>query len=164
VVQWCEIKQNVTHCASLTLLKGKVKQICSERLTPFREGTPGRSWWYWFQKRHPQLVLCRPENLDPARARGLSKEACDKFYRFLTSTCIRKRKYPQCRIWNADESGLSASQTNSNIKVIGIRGSKNVMITNNSNREWMTILVCVNAMAFQIFTFSSQRIGSEKTT
>ena len=60
LVEWCEIRQNVAQCASLTLLKGKVKQICSDRLTPFREGIHGRSWWHWFQKRHPQLTLRRP--------------------------------------------------------------------------------------------------------
>lgn len=126
-----------------------MKQICSDRLTPFREGIPGRSWWHWFQKRHPQLTLRRPKNLDLARAQGLTKEACDKFYRFLT-TVYEEGKYPPCRIWNADESGLSVGQTNSSIKVIGIKGSKNVMTTNNSDREWMTILVCVNAMGYSI--------------
>jgi hypothetical protein len=94
-------------------------------------------------------MLRRPKNLDLARAQGLSKEACDKFYRFLT-TVYEEGKYPPCRIWNADESGLSAGQTNSSIKVIGIKGSKNVMTTNNNDREWMTILVCVNAMGYSI--------------
>ena len=66
------------------------------------------------------------------------------------TTVYEEGKYPPCRIWNADESGLSVGQTNSSIKVIGIKGSKNVMTTNNSDREWMTILVCVNAMGYSI--------------
>ena len=110
VVDWCEIRQNVAHCASLTLLKGKVKQICNDRLTPFREGIPGRIWWHGFQKRHPQLTLRRLKNLDLAKAQGLSKEACDKFYRILT-TVYEEEKYPPYWIWNADESNLSARQT-----------------------------------------------------
>ena len=87
--------------------------------------------------------------MDLARAQGLSEEACDKFYRFL-DTVYQEGKYPLCRIWNADESGLGAGQTNSITKVIGIKGSKSVMTTNNNDREWMKILVCVNAMGYSI--------------
>ena len=95
------------------------------------------------------MTLRRLENLDLAKAQGLSKEACDKFYRILT-TIYEEGKYPPYRIWNADESGLSARQTNSSIKVIGIKGSKNVMTINNNDPDWMTILVCVNAMGYSI--------------
>ena len=149
LVEWCETRQRVAHCVSLTLLKGKVKLICEDRITPFHEGIPRRSWWYWFQQRHPHLVLRRPEDLDTARAKGLSKEICDQFYRFLTNIYDEGR-YPPSRIWNADETGLSAAQTNSSIKVIDIKGSRNISTLNTTNRQWMTILVCINAMGHSI--------------
>ena len=87
--------------------------------------------------------------MDLVRTQGLSKEACDKFFIFLT-TVYEEGKYSPYRIWNADESGLNVGQTNSRIKVIVIKGSKNVITTNNSDREWMTILVCVNAMGYSV--------------
>lgn len=161
LVEWCENRQNVAHCVSLTLLKGKVKHICSDRATPFSDGAPGRSWWYWFQRRHPHLVLRRPEDLDLSRAKGLSKEACDQFYRFL-GEIYKEGKYPPCRIWNADECGLSAAQTNASIKVIAVKGSKNVMTTNSSDRQWMTILVCINAMGYNIPNLYIFKSGGRK--
>ena len=47
----------LAHPLTPTDLKLKVVEICQTRHTPFKDGIPGRSWLYWFQKRHPQLVL-----------------------------------------------------------------------------------------------------------
>ena len=35
LIKWCENRQKIAYCVSLTILKGKVKQICSDRLYLF---------------------------------------------------------------------------------------------------------------------------------
>ena len=42
LVEWCEERQRVAHCVSLTLLRCKVQQICEGRSTPFTNGIPGK--------------------------------------------------------------------------------------------------------------------------
>ena len=108
LVKWCEVRHSVAHCASLNILKGKVKQMCAGKKTPFTNGTPRRKWWRWFQTCHPKLVLRKLELLDSKKARNLSKEACDTFYQFL-GELFEPGEYPPSKIWNADETSLSAS-------------------------------------------------------
>ena len=163
LVEWCEERQRVAHCVSLTLLRCKVQQICEGRSTPFTNGIPGKHWWKYFCKRHPKLVLRRPEGLDVQRARSLSKEACERFYKFLGET-YSAGGYPPSRIWNADEIRLSTAQKNGSVKVIGVKGSRNVMSTTSSNRQWMTIMVCSNALGYSIpnlYIFTGVRVRED---
>ena len=54
------------------MLKLKVVEICQGRVTPFKESILEDSWFYWFRKRHPHLVMRVPQELDFARARAIN--------------------------------------------------------------------------------------------
>ena len=90
------------------------------------------------------MVLWKLEDLSIEREKGISKNNCDRFYRFLNEIHLEEKYSPE-RIWNADESRLSAPQTNGSFKVIGVKGSKSVRTTNSNDQQWMTVLVCINA-------------------
>ena len=105
----------------------------------------------------------RPEGLDVQRARSLSKEACERFYKFL-GEIYSAGGYPPSQIWNADETRLSATQKNGSMKVIGVKGSRNVMSITSSNSQWMTIMVCSNALDYSIpnlYIFTGVRVRED---
>jgi hypothetical protein len=56
---------------TLGQLKMKVATLVQERTNPFTKGIPGKSWLYWFHRRHLHLVLCSSQGLEIARARGM---------------------------------------------------------------------------------------------
>jgi hypothetical protein len=90
-------------------LRLKVATITQERVTPFREGIPGKSWVRWFKKRHPDLTLRSSQGLEFARARGLCPENVASFYGNLQDL-YNTNKYTTNNIWNCDESGAQAGR------------------------------------------------------
>jgi hypothetical protein len=46
------------HPLNLTKLKIKVAEATQLCDTPFTDGIPGPGWLRWFQKPHPELLLC----------------------------------------------------------------------------------------------------------
>ena len=38
-------------------IKIKVGQMTQGRMTSFKNGIPGASWWKWFRRRHPELSM-----------------------------------------------------------------------------------------------------------
>jgi hypothetical protein len=44
---------------SITLqqLKMKVTKVTQTRITPFKYGVPGSSWWFWFKLQHPKFNI-----------------------------------------------------------------------------------------------------------
>lgn len=161
LVDWCLNMQEVAHCITLQMLKSKVKQICEGRRTPFKVGLPGDKWWKYFQDRHPQLVLRTPQALDGKRARNISPQRCERFYKFLEET-LSEGSYSPSHVWNMDETGLSASIKVGGVRVIARRGSKAVLIRSSSSREWLTVVVCINASGCKIpsqYIFSGKEYG-----
>ena len=124
-------------------MKAKVAEITQERVTPFTNGIPGKSWLKWFRARHPTLVLRVPQGLDYKRARAVNPTSCAEFYNNLGSL-YDKHSYPPYCIWNIDETGCSASQSGL-AKVFAKKGIKGVHKTMPSEREWLSILTAINA-------------------
>jgi len=71
VVEWCKEMAQLGHGLELIQLKSTVAQIYQGRPNPFKDGFPGKSWWFGFKKRHPKLVLCTVEGFDRDRALNL---------------------------------------------------------------------------------------------
>jgi hypothetical protein len=160
LVTWCIKMQDIAHCVSVLMLKTKVKQLTSGRTSRFRAGMPGKKWWNFFSKRHPELVLRTPQGLDGKRAKYISPERCALFYSFLART-YEERSYSATHIWNMDETGVSASMDIGGAKVIARRGSRSVLTRNSANREWLTIVACVSASGQRIpcqYIFSGMEI------
>jgi hypothetical protein len=101
--------QDYGHPLTMPQLRLKVATITQERVTPFREGIPGKSWVRWFKKRHPDLTLRSSQGLEFARARGLCPENVASFYGNLQDL-YNTNKYTTNNIWNCDESGAQAGR------------------------------------------------------
>ena len=93
------------HGLELIQLKSTVAQICQGRPNPFKDGFPGKSWWFGFKKRHPNLVLCTTEGLDIDKALNLCPAIVCNFYDTFSSA-YDKHSYGADNVWKWDEIGL----------------------------------------------------------
>jgi hypothetical protein len=132
-------------------LKLKVATMVQDRPNPFINGIPGKSWLYWFRQRHPKLVLCSSQVLDISRARGMCKENVDTFYHNLEQLYAQHGYMPN-RIWNFDETRVQAGKSGGG-RVFACRGAKNVHSLIPDEREWLSVLSCINAAGEKIPIF-----------
>jgi hypothetical protein len=143
--------QEYGHPLSIQQLRLKMATITQERVTPFRDGILGDSWVCWFKKRHPNLTLKTSQGLEFARARGLCPDNVASFYRNLEQL-YRTHRYPLHNIWNCDESGTQAGRNGGEL-VWALRGSRTIHFLMPNEREWVTILSCINANGESILGF-----------
>ena len=148
---YMERMQNCGHPLSMEDLRLKVALITQERVTPFRDGIPGDSWVRWFKKRHPDLIMRQSQGLEFARAKGLCAENVASFYNNLEQA-YQTHNYPPEHIWNCDESGAQAGRNGGGL-VWAKKGSKTVHSLMPNEREWLTVLSCVNASGESIPAF-----------
>ena len=136
---------------SPTTLCMKVYEITQSRWTPFRNGIPGDGWMHWWKKRHPNLTLRVSQAMESARARGLCEENVRSFYENLQHL-YSLHQYSPNRIWNCDESGAQAGRNGGAI-VIARKGARHVHSIVPNQREWLSVLVCINASGTSIPSF-----------
>ena len=143
--------QKVALCVTLNMLKFIIKGILenSPRKHPFKEGVPGDKWWVLFKQRHPEICLRCADGLEVRRALGFTRKTTSAFYDLLHQVYSAQDYHPS-HIWNSDEIGVSAGDGNSTIKVIAKKGSRAVRFTSVDNKEWMSIMACVNAAGSHI--------------
>lgn len=151
VADWVKRMQQCGYPITLTSLRLKVGEICEGRPTPFRNGMPGQGWLKWWRKRNPDIVLRHSQGLDKSRARGLCKENVQSFYSNL-SKLYDMHAYPPSRVWNCDESGCQAGR-NGGCLVLARKGARSVHSIIPDQREWLSVLVCVNAAGIAIPSF-----------
>ena len=108
-------------------------------------------WLRWFKNRHPELTLRVSQALEASRAKGLCKENVQSFYDNLNHL-YTLHKYPPKRVWNYDESGVQAGRNGGGI-VIARKGSHRVQSLVPNQREWLSVLVCINAAGLAIPSF-----------
>jgi hypothetical protein len=136
---------------SPTALRMKVYEITQSRWTPFRNGIPGNGWMRWWKRRHPDLTLRVSQALESARAKGLCEENVRSFFENLQHL-YSMHEYQPDRIWNCDESGGQAGRNGGAI-VIARRGARRVHSIVPNQREWLSVLVCINAAGSSIPSF-----------
>lgn len=136
---------------SPTALRMKVYELTQSRWTPFRDGIPGNGWMRWWKKRHPDLTLRVSQALESARAKGLCEENVMSFYSNLQHL-YDMHQYSAERIWNCDESRAQAGRTCGAI-VIARKGARRVHTVVPNQREWLSVLVCINAAGTSIPAF-----------
>jgi hypothetical protein len=131
-------------------------RVTQTRLTPFVNGIPRDGWMRWFLHRHPELTFRKSQGLDTGRARGLCKESVLSLYSNLEYLYSRHH-YEAHQIWNADESGAQAGRNGGGM-VIARTGARNIHSIIPDQREWLSVVACVNAAGqtipnFYIFLF-----------
>lgn len=108
----------------------------------------GHDWFLSFMKRHPELAVRKAQGLSTARAKGMTRDECAKYFKLLGDV-LRENNLlntPQ-KIFNLDETGL---QLNNNPgKVVTNKGAKMVnCITSAEKGETISVITCVNAEGY----------------
>ena len=151
-----EAEENVLANWAVEMVKigyGRTRQQITEmvkaildkdgRPNPFSDNRPGKDWWYGFLRRHPNLTMRSPEQLQVSRASACSKQRLDKWYKdfddFLKEHDV---KNPQ-QIWNADESGFSLCPKSG--RVLALVGTKDVYQVTGNSKEQITTLCAISA-------------------
>lgn len=91
---------------------------------PFKDDKAGKDWLFRFLKRHPDLMIRKPENISAARAVGFNKIAVDNFYKLLGEIYDKHQLTPD-HIFNCDETGVSVVPK-TKCKIIAKTGRKQV--------------------------------------
>lgn len=128
-----------------------VARIIQTRCTPFKDGIPGKGWMKWFHHRHPNLALQTVEGLDLARARNLCPDGVQSFYQNLVEM-YQQHKYDTSHVWNCNETGVQAGRQRS-AQVLAKKGIRSVVNILPDEKEWMSILACINAAGESIPSF-----------
>ncbi|MES9884670.1 MAG: helix-turn-helix domain-containing protein [Sedimenticola sp.] len=104
----------------------------------------GKDWWEGVKRRHPDLVVRKPEKLTSLRARMLNGEVVSKYFEDLNAIIqdLNLTQRPAC-IWNCDESGVNFEH--SPVKVVAQKGDRNVVSKTTSKSSNITVMACVNA-------------------
>jgi hypothetical protein len=131
------------HPLNMTQLIMKATQLTQHRETPFKDGIPGREWFKWFYRRHPELVLRVAQGLDTNRAKNLNARIVATFYNNLQEL-LDKHQYKPSQIWNTDETSCQASR-NGGGRVFAKIGSKYVRQIIPNEREHVIVLTCINS-------------------
>jgi hypothetical protein len=117
---------------------------------PFKDGIPGPGWLCWFCKRHPELSLWMSQGLDAGRARGLCPNNVSIFYENMGT--MLQRGYEAQYIWNYDKPRAQVGR-NGGGRVLAKRGLRSVYSIIPKELEWLSILVCINAVGYHIPSF-----------
>ena len=145
LAEWAMDMANIGYGRTREQVSEMVKRLLDEdgRPNPFVDNYPGRDWWYGFLRRHPQISLRSPEQLQLSRAFACSQERLCAWYgdyeEFLKMNDISNPD----QIWNADETGFSLCPKSG--RVLAMRGSKDVYQVTENSKEQVTTLCAVNA-------------------
>ena len=89
-----------------------------KRNTPFKNGRPGKKWYYAFMQRNKHIISSRTETDLEMKRSKVTKEKTDLWYSKFRDFLIENNLIEApSRIWNADEAGFNMGSNKS--KVIG---------------------------------------------
>lgn len=151
VVEWVKKLQQLGHPITQSALRIKVAEICQFRETPFVNGIPGKGWLRCWKRQHPDLTFRVAQGLEVSRARGLCSENVASFYNNLQKL-LDSWMYSHDRLWNCDEIGAIAGK-GGGAMVVAEKGIRSVHQVTPDQREWLSVLVCVNASGDYIPSF-----------
>lgn len=139
-------------------ISAAVKKLLDKdgRQNPFVDNHPGKDWWYSFLRRHPQLTMRSPEQLQLAHDSACSKEALSKWYVAFKQFLELHGVSDPARLWNADETGWMPKSG----EVLALSGTKDVYQASTNSKEQITTLCTISAAGNVIppmHIFSGQR-------
>ncbi|CAH2099325.1 unnamed protein product [Euphydryas editha] len=107
----------------------------------------GKTWFYSFKKRHPELSVRQPERTSLNRIRGFNRDNVNGFFDLL-ERIIDENNITPTKIFNVDESGFSTVQKKPQ-KVVGLKGKKQIGAITSGERGVNTTAVCCASVAGQ---------------
>jgi hypothetical protein len=122
----------------------------------------GHDWLELFLKRHPEISIRKPEGTSQNRISAFNKTEVDRFFNNLL-TVIEKNKFPESRIFNVDETGISTVQKPA--KILAPKGQKQVGSVISWERGKNVTVVCavsaVGQFISHMFIFPRARMNSQ---
>ncbi len=114
------------------------------RDTPFWNGIPGNTWWYWFKWRHLEVSIWQGKRLEVRKAQGLTLVSYNSFHTNLHALC-NQHNYITNHVWNSNETWIQASKQ-FGARVLA-RGWLNVVYNIIPKfQEWLTISCAINVI------------------
>lgn len=146
MAKWlCEMSQRgmgLRMCEFLDFVQSIVNK--EKRQVPFKNGRPGKKWFYAFMNRNSHIINQRVETALELKRSQVTKEKMDAWYdrfrNFLLSIGLIDKP---SKIWNADETGFNMGSNKS--KVIGpIRRDLGVPHI-SFGKQRLTVMFCGSA-------------------
>ena len=153
LVNYCLFTAKSSHPFSVTHIKAFAWAIVCKNARKSRlneTSDPSWKWWRWFHKRHPEIMLPKPEKLDLGRSRTNNENAMKNFFtlhnNLLNATGLI---YKLFHIFNADESGVDLNSKAE--KVVVATKSKHAYTEQKSFRDHITTLACCSASGLMLY-------------
>lgn len=134
----------------LPVIKEELKNLVKEYVESnsivnnFKDNKPGNDWYISFMKRHPELTLKKPENLQKPRMDARKPFIVYDFSEMLKAV-VKENNLEEkpMYIYNYDESGFQSDP--SKLRAIGHKDKALYRVSGGSGRESTTVLACVSA-------------------
>lgn len=112
--------------------------------TPFKNGTPGNSWFTAFKKRH-RLAVKKPQAVEYARKKAINPFIVYPYYDLLNKTLhdLNLLEKPSA-IWNLDETSFSKDPEI--YKIVGLKGYAATRVISSPGKDNTTVLLGINAL------------------
>ena len=112
--------------------------------TQFKDGNPGKDYWYSLVNRRPDLAIRKPQNCASNRLNMMTRPVVYRYFDQLEALVneLQLADKPS-QIWNCDETGMQFSPDAA--RVIGQKGARNVVSRCSPSKESVTTLVTINA-------------------
>ena len=119
-----------------------------KRPNTFKNGKPGKKWWQGFLRRHPELSLRKPEQLESIRAATCTEQRLTQWFadfeKFLEMNEINDDpRY----FWNANESGFALCPKSG--KVLCQTNTKDLYTISGNCKDQITVL-CSGSAAGEV--------------
>ena len=114
------------------------------RVKEFHENRPGKTWFYAFLRRHPDIKMARSEKLEQVRAMSCTQASVYAWFDEFEAFCAEHGTTSADQIYNCDESGFPL-QTASSMKVCVDRTVRRNFQITSSNKTSITTLQCICA-------------------
>ena len=129
-------------CEFLDFVQSVVRK--EGRTTPFKDGRPGKNWYYAFMKRNSNIISTRVETSLELKRSKLTKDKLDPWYtRFREFLQDQDLLDKPARIYNADETGFNMGSKKS--KVIGPTRRDLNATHISGGKQRLTVMFCANA-------------------
>jgi len=141
LVKWCERLDDWGFPARLDMLKSMALKIAQSQNSEIQ--MIGKNWHLRFLKRHPRLKAKYGTRLDRQRAYASDPKIIEDHFRKLKQL-IDQHQFKPINIFNMDEKGFEMGKSK-RATVIVQRGRKNPRVTQDGNREMVTVLETISA-------------------
>lgn len=128
-------------------------------------GTVSNGWWDGFRKRHPAVVLRKPEPMSHIRVRNDQPEVLTRYFQELETVLISNDLMDSpSLIFNMDESGFPLDPKSPHI--VCRRGQRHPSLISSGKKGQITVLACCGASGHVIpplVIFNSKVLKPELT-